>query len=141
MKCRYIVYALKYLAKCCKVADAKNNFLSSYTFTIMAIHYLQQLEQPVLPNLQEVRIFCFRFIIHLSSGPRSTTSEQPTSNHLNFRKSPFSKISRSRRSLESFFIDYSVFMLKYNCDLKLAVKSVQQQSTTNHIKDTTTFPE
>ena len=55
-KCVLLVYALKHLTKCCKIANARKSFLSSYTYTLMVIHYLQQLETPVLPILQEVKI-------------------------------------------------------------------------------------
>ena len=52
----------KLLAKQCGIGDASRGSLSSYAYTLMVIHYLQQVKPPVIPVLQEVihlQTFCF----------------------------------------------------------------------------------
>jgi terminal uridylyltransferase len=44
----------KLLAKQCEIGDASRGSLSSYAYTLMVIHYLQQVKPPVIPVLQEV---------------------------------------------------------------------------------------
>ncbi|CAG7725216.1 unnamed protein product, partial [Allacma fusca] len=46
---------VKSVTKMCDISDASAGGLSSYGYTLMVIHYLQQLEPPLLPVLQE---FC-----------------------------------------------------------------------------------
>ena len=38
----------------CEIGDASRGTISSYGYIIMLIHYLQQRNPPVLPNLQEL---------------------------------------------------------------------------------------
>ena len=47
-------YMAKLLAKQCEIGDASRGSLSSYAYTLMVIHYLQQVKPPVIPVLQEV---------------------------------------------------------------------------------------
>lgn len=47
-------YMTKLLAKQCDIGDASRGSLSSYAYTLMVIHYLQQVKPPVIPVLQEV---------------------------------------------------------------------------------------
>jgi len=47
-------YTLKLFAKMCEIGDASRGTISSYGYIIMLIHYLQQRNPPVLPNLQEL---------------------------------------------------------------------------------------
>ncbi|CAI4232427.1 unnamed protein product [Auanema sp. JU1783] len=44
---------VKKFAKVCDIGDASKGSLSSYSYIIMLIHYLQNCEPPVLPRLQE----------------------------------------------------------------------------------------
>lgn len=44
----------KLLAKQCDIGDASRGSLSSYAYTLMVLHYLQQVNPPVIPVLQEV---------------------------------------------------------------------------------------
>uniref|UniRef100_A0A1I7XBF2 CCHC-type domain-containing protein n=1 Tax=Heterorhabditis bacteriophora TaxID=37862 RepID=A0A1I7XBF2_HETBA len=44
---------VKKWAKYCNIGDASKGSLSSYTFILLVIHYLQNCEEPVLPRLQE----------------------------------------------------------------------------------------
>lgn len=46
----------KLLAKQCEIGDASRGSLSSYAYTLMVIHYLQQVKPPVIPVLQEVHL-------------------------------------------------------------------------------------
>ena len=45
----------KILAKRCEIGDASRGSLSSYGYTLMVLHYLQQVKPPIIPVLQEVR--------------------------------------------------------------------------------------
>ncbi|KAK6179643.1 hypothetical protein SNE40_011956 [Patella caerulea] len=47
-------YALKVFAKVCEIGDASKGSLSSYAYVLMLLHYLQQVEPPVIPVLQEL---------------------------------------------------------------------------------------
>ncbi|UJR11522.1 hypothetical protein I4U23_015703 [Adineta vaga] len=47
-------YMVKYLTKTCDISDAKFGTLSSYAYIIMVIHFLQQIQPPVLPVLQQL---------------------------------------------------------------------------------------
>ena len=49
--------ALKELAKVCDIGDASKGSLSSYSYIVMLIYFLQRISSPVLPFLQEVRLF------------------------------------------------------------------------------------
>lgn len=49
--------ALKEWAKACDIGDASKGSLSSYSYIIMLIHFLQRSDPPVLPFLQEVDCF------------------------------------------------------------------------------------
>lgn len=44
----------KILAKRCEIGDASRGSLSSYAYILMVLHYLQQVNPPVIPVLQEV---------------------------------------------------------------------------------------
>ena len=54
IRCRILVVAMKTLAKACRICEVYKGSLSSYAYTNMVIHYLQQTSPPVLPVLQEV---------------------------------------------------------------------------------------
>ncbi|CAF1174331.1 unnamed protein product [Adineta steineri] len=47
-------YMIKHLAKFCGIGDASRGTLSSYAYIIMLIHFLQQIQPPVLPVLQQL---------------------------------------------------------------------------------------
>lgn len=47
--------AIKKWAKFFNINDASQGTLSSYSYIVMLIYYLQRTHPPVLPNLQEVR--------------------------------------------------------------------------------------
>ncbi|CAF1401308.1 unnamed protein product, partial [Adineta steineri] len=47
-------YMLKHLVKICDIGDASKGTLSSYAYINMVIHFLQQIQPPVLPILQQV---------------------------------------------------------------------------------------
>lgn len=49
-----IVYAVKKLMKERKTLGTRSGFVSSYAYTLMVIYFLQQVQPPVLPSLQEV---------------------------------------------------------------------------------------
>jgi len=49
---------LKTVMKMCDLNDAANGGLSSYGFSVLLIHYLQQVTPPVLPVLQEICSEC-----------------------------------------------------------------------------------
>jgi hypothetical protein len=53
----------KLLAKQCEIGDASRGSLSSYAYTLMVIHYLQQVKPPVIPVLQEVLKVFFNDIV------------------------------------------------------------------------------
>ncbi|GIY47786.1 terminal uridylyltransferase 4 [Caerostris darwini] len=48
-RCRILGYALKLLSKKAGLADTSLRSLSSYSYILMVIHYLQQVQPPVLP--------------------------------------------------------------------------------------------
>ncbi|CAF2855237.1 unnamed protein product [Rotaria sp. Silwood2] len=50
-------YMIKHLAKLCYIGDASRGTLSSYAYIIMLIHFLQQIQPPVLPVLQKKDIW------------------------------------------------------------------------------------
>uniref|UniRef100_A0A0M3IS98 CCHC-type domain-containing protein n=1 Tax=Ascaris lumbricoides TaxID=6252 RepID=A0A0M3IS98_ASCLU len=49
---------VKEWAKCCEIGDASRGSLSSYSFIVMLIHFLQRTTPPVLPFLQEAGFLC-----------------------------------------------------------------------------------
>ncbi|CAF3748553.1 unnamed protein product [Rotaria socialis] len=51
---RELGFVIKTLAKQCNICDASRGTLSSYAYTIMMIHFLQQIQPPVIPVLQQV---------------------------------------------------------------------------------------
>ncbi|RWS16145.1 hypothetical protein B4U79_04566, partial [Dinothrombium tinctorium] len=51
---RKLGFIVKHFAKCCDVCDASRGSLSSYAYTLMTIHFLQQCHPPVVPVLQEI---------------------------------------------------------------------------------------
>ena len=51
---RILGYMAKLLAKQCDIGDASRGSLSSYGYTLLVIHYLQQVKPPVIPVLQEI---------------------------------------------------------------------------------------
>ncbi|UJR12861.1 hypothetical protein I4U23_017035 [Adineta vaga] len=55
-------YMIKYLVKFIDVKDCRK--LSSYAYIIMVIHFLQQIQPPVLPVLQQVFSCVFLFCFH-----------------------------------------------------------------------------
>ena len=54
-------YMVKFFAKVCDIGDASRGSLSSYGYILMLIHYLQQVDPPVLPVLQVTHV-------HFSGG-------------------------------------------------------------------------
>ncbi|RUS92208.1 hypothetical protein EGW08_000061 [Elysia chlorotica] len=51
---RILGYAIKTFAKVCDIGDASRGSLSSYAYILMMLYYLQQVEPPVIPVLQEL---------------------------------------------------------------------------------------
>ncbi|KAL8623783.1 hypothetical protein ACOMHN_054089 [Nucella lapillus] len=51
---RILGLAVKVFAKACEINDASLGSLSSYTYILMMLHYLQQCQPPVIPVLQEL---------------------------------------------------------------------------------------
>lgn len=51
---RVLGYAIKTFAKVCDIGDASRGSLSSYAYILMMLYYLQQVEPPVIPVLQEL---------------------------------------------------------------------------------------
>ncbi|CAF2116148.1 unnamed protein product [Rotaria magnacalcarata] len=51
---RELGFVIKTLAKQCNICDASRGTLSSYAYTIMVIHFLQQIQPPVIPVLQQL---------------------------------------------------------------------------------------
>ena len=47
-------YVMKVFAKLCDIGDASRGSLSSYAYIILALHFLQQRQPPVIPVLQEI---------------------------------------------------------------------------------------
>ncbi|GFN98556.1 Zinc finger, cchc domain containing 6 [Plakobranchus ocellatus] len=47
-------YAIKTFAKVCDIGDASRGSLSSYAYILMMLYYLQQVNPPVIPVLQEL---------------------------------------------------------------------------------------
>jgi len=47
-------YTIKTFAKVCDIGDASRGSLSSYAYILMMLYYLQQVQPPVLPVLQEL---------------------------------------------------------------------------------------
>ncbi|XP_034239388.1 terminal uridylyltransferase 4-like [Thrips palmi] len=51
---RPLVYMMKCLAKTTGIGDASRGSLSSYAYSLMSLYFLQQVEPPVIPVLQEL---------------------------------------------------------------------------------------
>ena len=51
---KIIGYVMKVFAKLCDIGDASRGSLSSYAYIILALHFLQQRQPPVIPVLQEI---------------------------------------------------------------------------------------
>uniref|UniRef100_A0A0N5B158 PAP-associated domain-containing protein n=1 Tax=Syphacia muris TaxID=451379 RepID=A0A0N5B158_9BILA len=60
--------ALKQWAKMCNIGDASKGSLSSYSYIIMLIHFLQRTNPPVLPFLQEVYLSLACEYFHMVEG-------------------------------------------------------------------------
>ncbi|XP_018667665.2 terminal uridylyltransferase 7-like [Ciona intestinalis] len=54
-RCLVLVHLIKYLVKQCNVVGPFHGYMSSYAYTIMVLFYLQQIDTPVLPVLQELK--------------------------------------------------------------------------------------
>ncbi|CAF1521748.1 unnamed protein product [Adineta ricciae] len=61
-------YMVKHLVKICDIGDAKFGTLSSYAYIIMLIHFLQQIQPPVLPVLQQRQVWINKY------GPNTLTT-------------------------------------------------------------------
>ena len=48
-------YVVKEFAKKCDIGDASRGSLSSYAYILMLLYYLQQVQPPVIPVLQELQ--------------------------------------------------------------------------------------
>jgi len=53
---RILGYMAKLLAKQCQIGDASRGSLSSYAYILLVLHYLQQVNPPVIPVLQEIEV-------------------------------------------------------------------------------------
>ncbi|CAF3664274.1 unnamed protein product, partial [Rotaria sp. Silwood1] len=51
---RELGFVVKTLAKKCNICDASRGTLSSYAYILMVIHFLQQVQPPVIPVLQQL---------------------------------------------------------------------------------------
>ena len=58
-------YVVKEFAKRCDIGDASRGSLSSYAYILMLIYYLQQVQPPVVPVLQEIHDGTVSKIFHL----------------------------------------------------------------------------
>ena len=62
---RTLGYVVKEFAKRCDIGDASRGSLSSYAYILMLIYYLQQVQPPVVPVLQEIHDGTVSKIFHL----------------------------------------------------------------------------
>jgi len=54
---RDIIMIVKKWAKCRGINDSKNHYFSSYSFVLLCISFFQNIEPPVIPNLQNMKNF------------------------------------------------------------------------------------
>jgi DNA polymerase sigma len=52
-RCRQLIYIVKDWSKVRNLNEPYQGTLSSYAFVLLVIHYLQNLKEPVSPNLQD----------------------------------------------------------------------------------------
>ena len=66
VRVRILGFMAKRLAKCCRIGDASRGSLASYAYTLLVLHYLQQVKPPIIPVLQEVAFAFFSFSFSFS---------------------------------------------------------------------------
>uniref|UniRef100_H2ZK19 Poly(A) RNA polymerase mitochondrial-like central palm domain-containing protein n=1 Tax=Ciona savignyi TaxID=51511 RepID=H2ZK19_CIOSA len=54
-RCRVLVHLMKHVAKQSCIIGPQHQFISSYAYTLMVVHYLQHTHPPVLPVLQQLQ--------------------------------------------------------------------------------------
>uniref|UniRef100_A0A1A8ESK6 polynucleotide adenylyltransferase n=1 Tax=Nothobranchius korthausae TaxID=1143690 RepID=A0A1A8ESK6_9TELE len=68
-----LILVIKKWARHHKINDASKGTLSSYTLVLMVLHYLQILNEPVLPSLQRDHPDCFDPLMEIDSVPESSS--------------------------------------------------------------------
>uniref|UniRef100_A0A8C6PIX5 polynucleotide adenylyltransferase n=2 Tax=Nothobranchius TaxID=28779 RepID=A0A8C6PIX5_NOTFU len=68
-----LILVVKKWARHHKINDASKGTLSSYTLVLMVLHYLQILNEPVLPSLQRDHPDCFDPLMEIDSVPESSS--------------------------------------------------------------------
>ncbi|XP_027890296.1 poly(A) RNA polymerase GLD2 isoform X1 [Xiphophorus couchianus] len=69
IRVRPLVLVVKKWAGHHQINDASKGTLSSYTLVLMVLHYLQTLEQPVLPSFQNTHPECFDLLMDIDEVP------------------------------------------------------------------------
>ncbi|XP_043967879.1 poly(A) RNA polymerase GLD2 [Gambusia affinis] len=69
IRVRPLVLVVKKWAGHHQINDASKGTLSSYTLVLMVLHYLQTLEQPVLPSFQKTHPECFDPLMDIDEVP------------------------------------------------------------------------
>uniref|UniRef100_A0A1A7WVG5 polynucleotide adenylyltransferase n=1 Tax=Iconisemion striatum TaxID=60296 RepID=A0A1A7WVG5_9TELE len=93
VRVRPLILVIKKWARHHQINDASKGTLSSYTLVLMVLHYLQILNEPVLPSLQRDHPDCFDPLLEIDSVPERSTHVPPY-------------ISRNESSLGELFLGF-----------------------------------
>uniref|UniRef100_A0A665WAU1 polynucleotide adenylyltransferase n=1 Tax=Echeneis naucrates TaxID=173247 RepID=A0A665WAU1_ECHNA len=96
LRIRPMILVIKKWARHNQINDASKGTLSSYALVLMVLHYLQTLNEPVLPSLQREYPECFNPIMEINMVPESSKHIPPY-------------VSRNQSSLGELFLGF----LKY----------------------------
>lgn len=77
LRIRPIILVIKKWARHSQINDASKGTLSSYTLVLMVLHYLQTLNEPVLPSLQKDYPECFSPFMELDLVPEGSKHIPP----------------------------------------------------------------
>ncbi|XP_014848343.1 PREDICTED: poly(A) RNA polymerase GLD2 isoform X1 [Poecilia mexicana] len=77
VRVRPLILVVKKWARHHQINDASKGTLSSYTLVLMVLHYLQTLEQPVLPSFQKTHPECFDPLMDIDEVPDGPRHVRP----------------------------------------------------------------
>ncbi|KAF7660168.1 hypothetical protein LDENG_00286920 [Lucifuga dentata] len=77
LRIRPLILVIKKWARHKHINDASKGTLSSYTLVLMVLHYLQTLNEPVLPSLQKDYPECFSALMEIDMVPEASRHIPP----------------------------------------------------------------
>ncbi|KFM71378.1 Terminal uridylyltransferase 4, partial [Stegodyphus mimosarum] len=119
-RCQILGCAFKYLAKKAFIADTLIKTLSSYSYILMVIHYLQQVEPPVLPvlSIQDEEVFEENLIIPVETARKHDW----LCKDIQSLKNIYNKRSRNKLTAGQLWLGLLKFYLQVNSDYVISIK-------------------